>query len=246
MTFKNIHHQNILRILKALNSNLLEMNFAYFGGGTLIALDNQEYRCSKDIDFLCAVTSQGYKNLRSFVYEYGIQSLFDNNSNIQVKNPKTDQYGIRFIACTPEFKIKTEIIAEVRFTLDPPRYPQWSPVPCLSLNDCFTAKLLANSDRFMDSSVTSRDLIDLCILRLNSTIPQVSMEKAQNAYEVIRPLKDAIVRFQSQPEWRLRCYEILQIQADIIPRIINGLDCLATDLGLEQTQREFKEQNPVF
>jgi hypothetical protein len=107
MTFKNIHHQHILRVLKALNSNLLEMNFAYFGGGTVIA-------------------------------------------------------------------------------------------------------------------------------------------KAQNAYEVIRPLKDAIVRFQSQPEWRFRCYEILQIQADIIPRIINGLDCLATDLGLEQTQREFKEQNPVF
>ena len=98
----------------------------------------------------------------------------------------------------------------------------------------------------MDSSVSSRDLIDLCILRLNSTIPQISMEKAQNAYEVIRPLKDAIVRFQRQPEWRFRCYEILQIQADIIPRIIDGLDYLATDLGLEQTQREFKEQNPLF
>ena len=62
--------------------------------------------------------------------------------------------------------IKTEIIAEARFELDPPRYPAWSPVACLSLSDCFTAKLLANSDRFMDDSVEARDLIDLAVLRL--------------------------------------------------------------------------------
>lgn len=85
--------------------------------------------------------------------------------------------------------IKTEIIAEVRFELDPPRYLEWSPVPCLSINDCFTAKLLANSDRYMDSSVEARDLIDLAVLRLNFSIPQSAIDKAENAYEVMRPLK---------------------------------------------------------
>lgn len=246
MTFQNPHHKNILTVLTDLNSNLLETNYTYFGGGTVIALDNQEYRWSKDIDFVCAVTSQGYRNLRTFIYEQGIQSLFAPDSKIQAKNPTIDQYGIRFVSHTDEFKIKTEIIAEVRFQLDSPRYPQWSPVPCLSINDCFTSKLLANSDRFMDSSVKSRDLIDLCILRVNNAIPQLAIEKAQNAYEVIRPLKNAIIRFQNQPEWRFHCYKSLQIDENSIPMIINGLDYLAVDLSLNKTLREFKEQNPLF
>lgn len=246
MTFQNPYHKNILKVLTDLNSNLLETNYTYFGGGTVIALDNQEYRWSRDVDFICAVTSQGYRNLRTFIYEKGIQSLFVADSNIQVKNPTIDQYGIRFVSHTDEFKIKTEIIAEVRFQLDSPRYPQWSPVPCLSINDCFTSKLLANSDRFMDNSVKSRDLIDLCILRVNNSIPQLAIEKAQNAYEVIRPLQNAIVRFQNLPEWRFHCYESLQINSDSIPIIINGLDYLAVDLGLNKTLREFKEQNPLF
>ncbi|MFN6484976.1 MULTISPECIES: nucleotidyl transferase AbiEii/AbiGii toxin family protein [unclassified Nostoc] len=87
--------------------------------------------------------------------------------------------------------IKTEIIAETRFQLDPPRYPKWSLVPCLSFNDCFTSKLLSNSDRYADDSVEARDLIDLAVLRLQSPIPQVSIEKAEKAYQVMRPLKRA-------------------------------------------------------
>ena len=72
--------------------------------------------------------------------------------------------------------IKTEIIAEPRFQLDSPRYPNWLPIPCLSLNNCFTSKLLANSDRYMDSSINSRDLIDLAVLRLQCPIPQSATE----------------------------------------------------------------------
>jgi hypothetical protein len=83
------------------------------------------------------------------------------------------------IVCVNDEFIKTEIIAESRFELDPPRYPKWSPVPCLSLNDCFTSKLLANSDRYIDKSVEARDLIDLAVLRLQSPIPQSSIDKAE-------------------------------------------------------------------
>jgi hypothetical protein len=54
-----------------------------------------------------------------------------------------------------------------------------------------TSKLLSNSDRYIDDSVEARDLIDLAILRLQSPIPKVSIEKAERAYEVIRPLKKA-------------------------------------------------------
>jgi Nucleotidyl transferase AbiEii toxin, Type IV TA system len=139
--------------------------------------------------------------------------------------------------------IKTEIIAENRFQLDAPRYPIWSPVPCLSLNDCFTSKLLSNSDRYMDKSVKSRDLIDLAVLRLQSQIPQLAIDKAENAYEIIRPLKKAIALFQKKPEYRKSCFEELQISEIWIPKIIDGIDLLCLDFGLEKTERTFKEQH---
>ena len=82
MTFELDHHNKILTILQSFNQDLLQESFAYFGGGTLIALEFEEYRWSKDVDFICPVSTSGYKQLRS-----------------------------------------------------------------LSINDCFTPKLLANSDR---------------------------------------------------------------------------------------------------
>ncbi|QFS44099.1 hypothetical protein [Nostoc sphaeroides] len=61
---------------------------------------------------------------------------------------------------------------------------------CLD-SDCFTSKLLSNSDRYADDSVEARDLIDLAILRLRSPIPQVSIEKGEKVYQVMRPLERA-------------------------------------------------------
>jgi Nucleotidyl transferase AbiEii toxin, Type IV TA system len=242
MTFNNKHHQNILKVLNSLNSELLEDTLAYFGGGTVISLDNNEFRFSNDIDFICSVNSDGYKRLRNYIYDNGVHSLFKNNSEIIVMNDLRDQYGIRFVSCGVDFKIKTEIIAEVRFILDSPRYLKESSVPCLSVSDCFTSKLLANSDRFLDTSVKSRDLIDLCFLRLKSEIPNRAIKKAEEAYEVIRPLKRAISNFQNKPEFRNKCYGALGITDDVIPLIIDGLDLLAIDYDLSKTKREFKEQ----
>jgi hypothetical protein len=129
-----------------------EESFAYFGGGTLIALDFGEFRQSNDIDFLCSLSSSGYRYLRSLIFEKGYTALFQNTNSIKIGRGTTDQYGIRLLVEVEGIPIKTEIIAEARFALDPPRYPVWSPVPCLSLDDCFTSKLLSNADRFMDDS----------------------------------------------------------------------------------------------
>lgn len=239
-------HQKILTILECLDSEILRKGSAYFGGGTLLTLDLHEYRWSKDIDFIASVGTQGYKYLRTVVFEGGHEALFRDLSKIKIGRSTTDQYGIRMIVFVDNVPIKTEIIAETRFQLDSPRYPEWSPVPCLSLNDCFTSKLLSNSDRYMDDSVEARDLIDLAILRRQSPIPQVSVEKAENAYEVMRPLKKAIERFQSRPDYREKCFVGLQIDKAEFPKIIDGIDLLAEDLGLSQTERLFREQNDMF
>lgn len=243
MTFRLDHHNKILTILKSLNSDVLKKGSAYFGGGTFIALDFEEYRWSKDIDFICPVASQGYKHLRNVVFDGGFPALFQNLSQIQIGRGTTDQYGIRMSVAVEDIPIKVEIIAEARFELEPPRYPEWSPVACLSLSDCFTSKLLANADRFMDDGVESRDLIDLAVLRLQSPIPQAALDKAENAYEVLRPLERAVQRFQARPDYREECFLGLQVVVQSqISKIIDGVDLLANDLGLPSTPRAFNEQ----
>ena len=246
MTFRLDHHNKILTILECLDSEVLRKGSAYFGGGTLLALDFEEYRWSKDVDFIASVSTEGYKYLRTVVFDGGHEALFSDLSKIKIGRSTTDQYGIRMIVCVNEEFIKTEIIAEIRFELDPPRYPKWSPVPCLSLNDCFTSKLLANSDRYIDNSVEARDLIDLAVLRLQFPIPQSSIDKAEKAYEVIRPLKKAIERFQEKPDYREKCFLGLQINESQIPKIIDGIDLLSIDLGLSPTPRVFREQPDIF
>ncbi|MEH2170566.1 MAG: nucleotidyl transferase AbiEii/AbiGii toxin family protein [Nostoc sp.] len=246
MTFRFEHHDKILTVLECLDSDILRKGSAYFGGGTLLAFEFEEYRRSKDVDFLASVGTEGYKYLRTVVFEGGHEALFRDLSKIQVGRSTTDQYGIRMIVIVDNVLIKTEIIAETRFQLDVPRYPKWSVVPCLSFNDCFTSKLLSNSDRYADDSVEARDLIDLAVLRLQSPIPQASIEKAEKAYQVMRPLKRAIALFQERPDYREKCFLGLQVDRTQIPKIIDGIDLLSTDLGLSDTPRTFQEQHDIF
>lgn len=246
MTFRLTHHNKILAILERLDAAVLRENFAYFGGGTLIALDFEEYRQSQDVDFICSIASSGYKRLRNLVFDGGLKALFQDLNRIQLGRSTTNQYGIRMNVLIDDVPIKVEIIAEARFELDPPRYPEWSPVACLSFNDCFTSKLLANADRFMDDGVESRDLVDLAVLRLQSPVPQIAVEKAENAYEVLRPLEKAIQRFQERSDYREKCFLNLQIGQSQVPKIIDGVDLLACDLGLAKMSRTFKEQRDFW
>ena len=246
MTSRFEYHNKILTVLESLDSDILRKGFAYFGGGTLLAFEFEEYRWSKDIDFIASVGTEGYKYLRTVVFEGGHEALFRDLSKIQVGRSTTDQYGIRMIVFVDDMPIKTEIIAETRFQLDPPRYLNWSLVPCLSFNDCFTSKLLSNSDRYADDGVEARDLIDLAVLRLRSPIPQASIEKAEKAYQVMRPLERAIALFQKRPDYREKCFHSLQVDQAQIPKIIDGIDLLSTDLGLSHTPRAFREQHDIF
>jgi len=243
MQFKLEHHHQILTIINSLNYQVFQENHAYFGGGTLIALLYNEYRQSNDIDFLCSVTSSGYKNLRSFIFDNSYQSLFSHLNNLGIHRSTKDQYGIRMLVEINNIFIKTEIIAEARFELELPRYFPWTNIPCLSHNDSIIAKLLANSDRYPDDSVLSRDLIDLAILRNDSTFSSEAINKAEEAYEVIRPLKMAIQQFQERPEYREKCFKNLKISPKYIPVIMDGIDLLSVDFNLGITSRTFKEEH---
>lgn len=245
MTFQLDHHNKVLTVLESLNSDVLKEGSAYFGGGTLIALDFEEYRWSKDVDFICPVASLGYQYIRNLVFEGGFQALFRDLSQIHIGSGTTNQYGIRMLITVDNVPIKVEIIAEGNLELDPPRYPEWSPVACLSISDCFASKLLANADRYMDRSIESRDLIDLAVLRTCSVIPQAALEKAEKAYGaiVIKALRKSIQHFQEKPDYREKCFSGLQIEVQSqVSKIMDGVDLLAKDLALPITERTFNEQ----
>ena len=237
--FEREFHQKILIVLNQLNANFLLECGAYFGGGTLVSLNHGEYRLSKDIDFLC-YTGTGYRLLRQKIAENQYNALFNTQNNLNLPGEiKADQYGVRFAIVVDETLIKFEIIMEGRIELGEADYPSWSPVPCLNQIDSFAEKLLANSDRWNDSSVESRDLIDLAMQRLNSPIPQAAIEKAESAYPVIEPLKKAISFFQNHPNYRDKCFTALRIAEP--SKIIDGIDLMAADFNLKKTPRTFSE-----
>jgi hypothetical protein len=55
------HHNKILKILNAFNPEVLKQASAQFAGGTLLALEYDEYRLSKDIDFLIPYGTENYR-----------------------------------------------------------------------------------------------------------------------------------------------------------------------------------------
>ncbi|MEH1909428.1 nucleotidyl transferase AbiEii/AbiGii toxin family protein [Nostoc sp.] len=114
MSFRFEHHKKILTVLECLDSDILRKGSAYFGGGTLLAFEFEEYRWSNDIDFIASVGTEGYKYLRTVVFEGGHEALFRDLSKIQVGRSTTDQYGIRMIIFVDNMPIKIEIIAETR------------------------------------------------------------------------------------------------------------------------------------
>ena len=240
MDFKIGHHQLIHRVLEGLNCEFLSECRAYFGGGTLISLDLGEYRTSNDIDFICALGSD-YRKLRNAISDRHPRILLKDNSTLEIERFTADQYGIRMAIIIDEIPIKTEIIAEARFELETPRQPNWSPVECLSISDCFTSKLLANADRYADPSVHSRDLIDLALLRKDQSVPPLAIEKAEAAYRVMVPLEAALSKFQADADLRFYCYENLTIPEAFRSRLIDGIDLLAIDLGLDKTIRTIGE-----
>jgi hypothetical protein len=220
-------HQQILQILQALNANLLRDCHAYFGGGTQLVLEFGEYRQSQDIDFLCPF-GQGYTQLRRAIFDSGYEALFLERAGLQFpRDIKADQYGIRFPIQTEAYLIRFEIVAEGRISFELPQQFDWCPVACLSRVDAIAEKLLANSDRWADSSTFSRDLIDLAMLRVQAPFPPIAITKAEAAYPVIAPLQRSLKFWQSQPDFRDRCFEYLQIQQSDL--ILRGLKMLAVE-----------------
>jgi hypothetical protein len=214
--FRRERHRKVQALLAAFDAGLLTRCNVLFGGGTRIALDLDEYRESYDIDFLCS-DAEGYADFRFITSSRGYDALFKPEARKAFQFPRemrTDQYAVRFPVEIDGSMIRVEMIREARIELDPGVRPEWSPVDCLSLADCYAEKLMANCDRWADRQVLSRDLIDLSALRgAAGPIPEIAWQKVEGAYRTYgrNALLKALLAFTGDAVHQQRCFQGLQI-----------------------------------
>lgn len=220
--FKRPHHQRIARVLQALNGPLLRANGCLFAGGTVIALRYGEYRESVDIDFLVSDV-QGYRQLRQLLTDpAGLAGIVRAGAGplVQTREVRADQYGIRTMLRMDEQTIKFEIVLEGRIELQAPgAADEICGVATLTALDMATSKLLANSDRWNDDGVFSRDLIDLAMMSLPLPTLRKAVDKAAQAYgpAILKDLAKAIHKFQTREGWAERC---MQVMAMDLPKAV--------------------------
>jgi len=225
----------VLAVLQDLRADVLADCRFLFAGGTRIVLELDEYRISKDIDFVCS-EAEGYAELRLAATRQGYSALFTQNGQTRFQFPRemrVDQYGIRFPVGFDGDHLGVELIREARIDLDAGERPAWSPVDCLSMADCYAEKLLANSDRWADRQVLSRDLIDLAALRKKlGPIPESAWRKVEMAYKSApeADLVKALAAFEEDAAYRQRCFAGLSVVDDSDVR--EGLALLRQDLDL--------------
>ena len=214
--FERQFHQSIARVLGALNGELLKERSCLFGGGTVIALRYGEYRESVDIDFLLSDLNH-YRSLRQLLTgSDGINALLlpGNPPLMQLRDIRTDQYGIRTVLSVDGQPIKFEIVLEGRIELAAPTaQDNICGISTLTVLDMVTSKLLANSDRWMDDGVFSRDLIDLAMMQPGLKMLRQAVAKAEGAYgqAVCNDLVKAIDRLQERQGWIERCMEAMSM-----------------------------------
>jgi hypothetical protein len=148
----------------------------------------------------------------------GVQPLFQKALSPvkQLREVRADQYGIRTLLTVDEQPIKFEIILEARIKLMPCKIEDdVCGVPSLSMLDMATCKLLANSDRWNDDSVFSRDVIDLAMMKPSHQLLKEAIEKAQGAYgdAIQNDLKKAISRLKTRESWLDRCMTAMNMTA---------------------------------
>lgn len=211
--FERPHHRRVAAVLQALDGERLCAHRCLFGGGTAIALACGEYRESLDIDFLVSSIA-GYRSLRQLLGgAAGIGAITRPGQTLtQARDMRIDQYGIRTLVLVDGVAVKFEVVLEARIELEPPAAADLiCGVATLSALDRLTTKLLANSDRWRDDSVQSRDLIDLAMMNSPKQLLRRALAKASLAYghSVEADLAKAVRDLRERPHRLDLCMQAL-------------------------------------
>ncbi len=214
--YRREHHQHVARFLATLDGELLRRSQCLFGGGTAIAMRYGEYRTSVDVDFLVS-NLVCYRKLRELIRSADDISplLREGATAFPLMQPiRADQYGIRSSVEVAGAPLKFEIVLEGRIELNMPgAQDALCGVPTLTPLDMAASKLLANSDRWLDASVFSRDLIDLAMIDAPLSVLRAAMIKAEGAYgaSIPRDLGKSIDRLRKEQGLLERCMRAMAV-----------------------------------
>jgi hypothetical protein len=211
--FERPRHRAIARLLGGLHAGLLREMNCWFGGGTAMVMRFGEWRESSDIDMLIS-DWPSYKTLWERVSTEGIEAI---GAVEPVRETVTDRYGIRTLLQSDAGPVKFEIIHEGRIELDAPGDADMvGDIATLATANMVASKLLANDDRRADTSLFSRDLIDLALLPATEADWTRGHAKAVAAYgaTIDSWLGRAIETALERPGWIQRCIRELQMAVD--------------------------------
>jgi hypothetical protein len=216
-------HNAVDKVLARLNGAFLKHAKCFFGGGTRIVLELNEYRESADIDFLCS-DREGYRELRSGIRHNSLGELASAPIAL-LREVRTDQYGIRTVLQIDHEPIKFEIVNEARIDLSGERIDRLR-VQCLDRACCFAEKVLANDDRGLDESVSSRDVIDIAYM-IEAWGMQPFIEGSQMARDAYGKGVEASVRASAQKLMKNQAY----FKKCVASLGITDVNTLASGLG---------------
>jgi len=180
--FKLPHHQAIESALSMFNTDYLLEHNIFFGGGTRIALELNEFRESTDIDFLCADRAS-YKAVREQVNNISLGQLVKQDFEY-AREIRADRDAVRTIINHGKTKIKLEFVSFDNYDLAGCYQPDLFTVPCIDRTTCYYTKLLANADRAL--SPPYKDVFDLvAMFNTWGNIPDKAMQLAEDRYGAV-------------------------------------------------------------
>jgi len=127
---------------------------------------------------------------------------------------RADQYGIRTLVRVEGIDIKFEIVLKGRMTLETPGADDCiCGVTTLTPLDMATSKLLANSDRWRDDAVLSRNPIDLAMMAPPKKLLHLAICKAESANgdSVDADLAQAIQNLRDGPHRLDHCMQAMRM-----------------------------------
>ncbi len=216
--FKLAHHNIIRSVLKNFNADFFFANSIFFGGGTRIALEIDEYRESVDVDFLCP-HRESYRAVRQEVTSDSLGALVKQDFNY-VREIRFDRNAVRTFIDIEGTKVKLEIVSFDNYELQGDTRDLF-PVPFINRETCFYTKLLANSDRCLVDQC--KDIFDiLAMYDAWNGIPAGAIKNAEKHYgaAILRDLRRSLDDVQAHKKKYLKLAESMLIEPPFAAHLI--------------------------
>ncbi len=233
--FEREHHRRVASVLRAFDAELLERASCFFGGGTAIVLALGEYRESADIDFLCR-DREGYRELRQALSGATLGALLRSPVK-HARDVRTERDRISTYLEFDEVPIKVEFVLEGRIDIAGAMDVTLG-VPVLSRVDMYAENLLANTDRGLDRSTMSRDMIDLAMMIQGwGPVPDAAWRKTHDAYgAAVHEYFDKALRLLRDEKHRSRCLATMSMDPALGDSIVATLEQQGAEHRARATQ----------